>query len=314
MEILSNQGIIYVISILFTVFVIIEFIVALLTGSLTLFIDSAAIASDIALFAIHSAVESIKLSSGSNGLDGKEKLWLRLLLPSLSIACLLIVVIFIIFTANQQLYKSSHDVKVSYLLWFGSFQIIIDLISISLFVSRGNTAFLESQSNEMIHIDKAFALDLNLSDSHDNANDTDNDDEKDNNQLKINQEVRCTELIVMQFPIYLSNYHIQRSEDKLLSNANCKDSRRVNVDMMSIYARVNWDLLRSIGLLSTAVYCAITKNQCDAVTALVVASITLASVLTVIRDIVTIMTMARKEDRDYSAVSRDDDLDDGVIS
>jgi len=142
----ENQRILTVTTLCFGIFVIAELAAALISGSLSLLGDAAAMSVDVFSYLTNMMAERLK--RGNNPLSIRTQFILEVAVPSFSVACLLAVTVWITQDAMASLYSKNaedgEDLDVSILFAFSSVNMVVDLISFFMFWRRRRDVFVKN--------------------------------------------------------------------------------------------------------------------------------------------------------------------------
>jgi cation diffusion facilitator family transporter len=149
---LTNESVLQIAAITFLIFVITEFIGAMLSNSLSLLGDAAAMSVDVLSYWCNLYAERIKSQNGYISL--RTRYFLVVVIPSFSIFCLILVTIYITYDAIIVLNNKPKidDVDVDYLYGFGVFNLFVDIFCGYLFYLKGSDTFIEHNTFQPFHI------------------------------------------------------------------------------------------------------------------------------------------------------------------
>jgi len=146
----ENQRILTVTTLCFGIFVVAELAAALISGSLSLLGDAAAMSIDVFSYLTNMMAERFK--RGNSSLSIRTQFILEVAVPSFSVACLLAVTVWITQDAMASLYSKNagdgEDLDVSILFAFSSVNMVVDMISFFMFWRRRREVFVKSSGAE----------------------------------------------------------------------------------------------------------------------------------------------------------------------
>lgn len=259
----SNQSLLRLAAFTFLIFVIAEVVGAIRSHSLSLLGDAIAMSVDVFTYFANMYAEATKHNVDSKSFS--SRLVNEFFIPSISVACLLGVTIYITIDAVQVLEnpRREDDVPISYLYGFSIANLLIDLVCATFFFIRGKEVFFEpiiplplislevsldaeEEEREFGHLDED--LDFNLSGNSD------------------------------------SFHNSQRYRD-----GSGVGSMKKNLNMLSAFTHVGGDTVRTISVLSAAGISSafgINAAVCDAWAAVAVSLTIVAISLPLIIDII----------------------------
>lgn len=259
---LTNESVLRIAAITFLIFVITEFIGAMLSNSLSLLGDAAAMSVDVLAYWCNLYAERIKSQNGYISL--RTRFFLVVLIPSFSIFCLIFVTIYITYDAITLLTNvpKINDVDVDYLYGFGLFNLFVDIFCGYLFYLKGIDTFIEITKFQPFHIGGS---DIFL-----NGTDLDNEDideefgHLDENLKDFDEEydsegeykVELNRKNIKSIPIYEHIYNY-------LCCIRSENSVKKNFNMISAFTHVGGDTIRTFTVFIAAFISSFTNIDTD---------------------------------------------------
>jgi len=267
----------------FLLFFIAEFIAAAISGSLSLLADAAAMAVDVATYGCNMMAERIKERDGIN--SRKARVMIEVIIPGFAIMTLFGVTIYFTWVAVGVLQTHEADkddnVNIVYLYAFSSVNFVIDVLCIGMFYFRGSEVFLERR--------QALLPQLSL-DTSIHSNDSDEFGSLDGD-----------------------DFYQEKSPSSSSTQGKAVDRR--NLNMISAFAHMGGDSLRTVSVLAAALISTLSGasvDLCDAWAAIVVSGIIVLFMLPLVVDIARACWRLTRENQDYERLD-DRDLDEVVV-
>lgn len=267
----SNQLILAVTSVGFTVFVIAEIAGAFASGSLSLLGDAAAMSVDVFTYICNMYAEHVK--GKGEEITNNGRLIMEVYIPSFSVCALIGVTIYITQDALSELSAprgdDDEDVNVVMLWVFSCSNALVDVLSFAMFYISRETAFRYNNIEHGVEMGPTVASELHDRQSVDGmlkGSDTDfeceSHDTMSNGEFRVDCEAD-------------GNYHIDEEE-------------RLNLNMTSAFTHVGGDTLRTISVFIAAFVATVTGirgSVCDAWAAVIVSVTIVAIVIPLIKEI-----------------------------
>jgi cation diffusion facilitator family transporter len=261
----SNQAILELSVLLFLLFAIAEICGAFLSGSLSLLADSISMFTDIISYICNIYVEWYKSKYG--GVSRRSRFYLEVIIPILSVLLLVGTTLYTTYDALSVIWKppDKNDVNVNFMYGFSLFNFFIDFACWLLFSLRGKDTFLEPVQVPQLSIDTTVSFDEEedfgeLEDSEFESLKPEEDDSKFFAFTEFWKLITCQKLTATQ-----------------LSAAENTQEKKSNLNMLSAFAHIAGDTLRTIAVLIAALTSTIFRidaDICDAFSALL-ASLTI---------------------------------------
>jgi Co/Zn/Cd efflux system component len=222
----------------------------------------------------------------------RSKLCIEILIPLFAILTLLIVTLFSTLEALEVLKSKAPDedsVNVAYLYTFASINLVVDIVCVLMFYFRGKEVFIERQNTLLPQL----SLDTSIH----------SDDE-------------FGEL--GDYSFRGGNGRTLLGDKKLVEGGGHDQitGQKRNLNMISAFAHIGGDSLRTISVLSAAIASTVTGasvDLCDAWGALVVSGVILVFMLPLCYDIFrAFLRLYGESQQEYSPVG-EEDLDEVVI-
>ena len=273
---------------------------------------------DVATYGFNMLAERAKDRDHLNTIT--SRFYIEVLIPIFAILTLFSVTIYFTLEAIEVLQNSNRgddNINVMYLYGFSGANLVIDITCVAMFCCRGRDVFIEK---------KEFLPQLSLDTSIDDNDDDDDMDEfgrLDDDIYKPNSLIKNTAGI--------SN---NNKNDSLTTNASTSSTlsftnnsitsteisskqEKKNLNMMSAFAHVSGDSLRTISVLVAAIVSTVTGasvDACDAWAAIVVSLMIVVFMLPLLIDIIKAGIQLYKEKLEldfetrYERVAHEDDI------
>jgi Co/Zn/Cd efflux system component len=297
---LSNQALLEISLCLFLVFVIAEIVGAFASTSLSLLGDAACMSVDIATYIGNAYVEWLKTSYGTVSVTFRY--YIDVVIPAISVTALLGMTVYITIDATQVLYAPpAHDtVDIRYLYAYSTANFVIDMICSVLFYCNRNNVFTEQLDLPRLSLDTTISLDDEREFGY-----LDDDSEP---STPLHHLYQASSSSTGRDPSKRSGCcNLSNTADypTLAHHLHSHHGGRKNLNMISAFAHILGDTLRTISMFAAAVastWTGIDGDVCDAGAAVVVTITILVICWPLIVEIRKAAVGLREETRDEMEV------------
>ena len=237
-----------------------------------------------------------------------SRFYIEVLIPIFAILTLFSVTIYFTSEAIEVLQNSNRgedNINVMYLYGFSGVNLVIDITCVSMFCCRGRDVFIEK---------KEFLPQLSLDTSIDDDDDDDLDvfGHLDDDIYKPNSSVTTVSISNNKNDSLTTNASTNMSTLSFTNNSitsieNTQKQEKKNLNMMSAFAHVSGDSLRTVSVLIAAIVSTVTGasvDACDAWAAIVVSLMIIVFMLPLFIDIIKAAIQLYKEKLEQDAEMR----------
>lgn len=243
----SNQSVLMVTAVSFALFVISEIIGALASNSLSLLGDAAAMSVDVFTYFANMYAERVKAKSKDGVIDPTTKFIIEVIVPFVSLSALIGVSIYITDEAIGIIKSNGEDddgggVNVAFLFGFAGANMVVDVISLWMFLKRGDNIFQDP--NDISYIRRR--------------------------STSISRDKLARTASRDNTPALPGVY--QHSVDIATGRGGLENGKK-NLNMISAFTHVGCDTMRTLSVFVAAIIASttnVTGTLCDAYAALVV--------------------------------------------